>query len=194
MSLDPCPHCGKDFDHNNAGARQNHIDACPYNPENMPDGAASNQGAQEAPNQPTRTADADRPPHPPQHPQADQTAQPPAQQPQQSQGQGQPPAVQQNDAIQTGLQLGQTAQQLTGADRLDIVQAAGAGLVSWAQQEQQREQAQRERARNTSNEQIRQNESYPDCPNCGRALTNIPPGDGPVEFNCQNCGEPLVAD
>lgn len=28
MALDPCPHCGRTFDHDNAGARTNHVKSC----------------------------------------------------------------------------------------------------------------------------------------------------------------------
>lgn len=28
MALDPCPYCNKTFDHDNAGARENHVNSC----------------------------------------------------------------------------------------------------------------------------------------------------------------------
>lgn len=34
MTLEPCPHCGKEFNHNNAGARANHLNNCGQNPTN----------------------------------------------------------------------------------------------------------------------------------------------------------------
>lgn len=47
MALDPCPYCSKEFDHNNAGARQNHINSCREDAEKYsgePSGGQQSEG------------------------------------------------------------------------------------------------------------------------------------------------------
>ena len=176
MALDPCPHCGKGFDHDNAGARTQHINSCKKEAEkyqqNTPDEstAATVEDAQPAEAaQPPQRADASQ-----QDTQmvADDTTQ---------------------EAVQTGMQVGSLLSNMgagTPEEKAEsqgqMLTAAGSALAQLGQQYTQKRQEDINRAKNADQSNVGKVEDYVDCPECSQQITDLPePGS---QFRCPGCG------
>jgi len=167
MALEPCPHCGKQFQHDNKGARAQHVNACDEAPE----------PATEA--QPETAAEPEPPA--PQDGRAEEAA---------------PAPTTQTDALEAGSTLGQMLVSGTGgspeerADATEKAATALGGLVASAGQrvaDQRRQGA--NRARSANQDSIERVDEYVDCPECERQITELPePGQ---EFACPGCGTTL---
>lgn len=118
-----------------------------------------------------------------------------AQQPQQVQGQAQAPAPatqeqenapaqQMTPQIQQGMQAGDAVAGLLDGDKADLYQGAAGMLFRLSQRERQRTQQQRQVAEQTGG--LRKASQYPECPECGTQITEIP--QGVAEFECPGCG------
>lgn len=185
MALEPCPHCGREFDHDNAGARQNHVDSCEREKQKF----QQSQGGQ------PQEAQA-QPPQPAQAP-----AQPPQAQPQPQAGQqggGNLPAIAEQQSAEVGMALGQSIVSPWMSDdptEREIGKARGlktlAGMMfSAAEEKEQKAQKGRQRAEQHAGQEIQPTEQLPICGVCEGQLPNMPESG---TFGCPHCGTVLQA-
>jgi adenine-specific DNA methylase len=156
--LDPCPHCGRVFEHNNKGARANHVDSCDEKPEPTPETAE--------PKTPARR---------------EEPAGKPATEPTSQQD-----ALQAGSTLANMLVSGAGGSPEERADATEQAATALGGLVASAGQqmaEQRRQGA--DRARGAKQDSIERVDDYVDCPECGAQITNLP--EAGSEFDCPGC-------
>lgn len=166
-----CDYCGKEF--GNAGAAASHENACDEKPETeAPQQASPNQ--QQAQQQPQRA-------------EGQQQAQPPAQQ-----------QASMEDGLAAGQQVGEVVSGINSGDPEQQAQAEGqlAAMLGSAVARAGANVAKSKlqgitNARNTSSDQLTKSEQYPDCPECGAQITQMPDGG---EFPCPNCDVMLRVD
>jgi hypothetical protein len=169
-SLDPCPVCGEEFDHNNAGARTNHVRACREKKEKYSQG-----GGREQPQQAQQAE------------QAEVEAIRPTED--QSQQQGELPANQTSTAgegIGTGIAsaLDDDAPIQQRAEGVKEVASLAGGLLSGIMQHrEQKEQRQKQRAKSANIEKV---EDKPQCGECGAVFSKIP--ETADRIQCPHCG------
>jgi hypothetical protein len=179
MALDPCPYCGKDFDHNNAGARTQHINSCKEEAEKY--------------QQDTQQAQAAQPAQQPREQPAEAVPARQEDQPQQSQAPAMPTET---EALQTGEVIGSTLVGAMGgspeekAETTETVsKMLGSAIASMGTSAAQQQKEGANRARNAEQGSLEKVEDYVDCPDCGTQITNLPePG---TEFGCPGCGVQL---
>lgn len=112
---------------------------------------------------------------------------PPAQAPAPAQERGGVPATggQPGEMAQMGVQGGELAYRILEGDKYDMLEAVGGAALQVSNLMREREQRQRERARSASQDEIRTAEQYPNCPECGAQLRDVPDVG---EFPCTRCG------
>ena len=202
--LHPCPYCGKQFDHNNSGARANHVDSCKEENDGEPHAQTPKQPAppQQQPQQQAqqgagevqRDAAAQ---------QAEQRGQVPARQ-QQAQGRGQAQGgdiqtMDQQQAMEAGMQVGTLLSGSASGDPGQQAQAKGKLLQTVAgaaakmgQTLAERGQQQHQRAQQNAGRDTKKSQDYPTCAECGAQLTQLPPEAEQGEaFPCGSCGAVL---
>ena len=177
MALDPCPHCNKEFDHDNAGARTQHINSCKKEAEkytqNHPDTSdgSGNTGEVRQPAQSAQTPQrADATQQDTQMVADDTTA----------------------EAVQTGMQVGSMLSSMgagTPEEKAEsqgqLLTAVGSTVAQLGQQFTQKRKEDIDRAKNASQENVGVVEDYVDCPECGAQITDLPePGS---QFRCPGC-------
>lgn len=125
-----------------------------------------------------------------------QQAQQAPQRAQQSQGQNMPANQQ---AMETGQSLGQMFAAMNSDDPTQQAEAtggflktAGMALAQYGQKHAESKKQAHERAKNTSSDQLRKKDEYPECPepNCEAQITEIPSG----QFPCPRCGTMLTME
>lgn len=171
MPLDPCPYCGKQFDHQNAGARENHVEACRADAEKFQQ-TAPNGGAQ-----------------PQRQPQAPARPQP-------RQG-GLPAAAGEGDILEVATEAGRQLAALQNASPEEKAQVEGrlgkaaARLVEGFFDQRTEERVAGIKRSEDYDGQPEVVKRYTTCESCGRQLEYIPePG---TEFDCKWCGTRLRA-
>lgn len=103
------------------------------------------------------------------------------------------------DALQVGMQAGSILAGLNSEDPAEKATATGRGLkaagsmlAQFGDWQERKGQADAQRAMDASNDDISVAQDYPQCPDCGERLTNLPePGQ---MFRCPKCGTPLEYD
>jgi predicted RNA-binding Zn-ribbon protein involved in translation (DUF1610 family) len=199
--LHPCPYCGKEFEHNNAGARSNHVDSCKEENDGEPHAQQQNQQAQQ-PRQPQQQAqrgggqvDPDAPAR-----QAERGEVPARRQQGQQQAQGgEIQTMDQQQAMEAGMQVGTLLSGSASGDPGQQAQAKGKLLQTVAgaaakmgQTIAQRGEQQHQRAQQNAGRDTKKSQDYPTCAECGAQLTQLPPEAEQGEaFPCGSCGAVL---
>lgn len=177
MALDPCPHCGKEFDHNNAGARTQHTNSCKKEAEkyqqNQPEQSAGAATVEE-------------------EPQASHSAQTPQRADQSQQDTQMVADDSTQEAIQTGMQVGSMLSSMgagTPEEKAEsqgqLLTAVGSTVAQLGQQFTQKRKEDIDRAKNASQDNVGVVEDYVDCPECDAQITDLPePGS---QFRCPGC-------
>lgn len=115
-----------------------------------------------------------------------------APQPAQQGQQGGMPARPNEQNLQQGVGIGETVydyfsggEQERQAAASDLLQVAGVAAAQFGQRKKQELQEGRQRAQNTSNDQLQRSNKYPECPECSVQIKNVPESG---EFACPGCG------
>lgn len=99
--------------------------------------------------------------------------------------------------VETGMQGGDALTKLTSDDPVESAEGLesalhllAGGLVQVGKKHAQTARDQSQAAKQTRSEDLTKANQYPDCPECGKALRQVPPEPG-AEFSCPHCGEIL---
>lgn len=97
---------------------------------------------------------------------------------------------QSQQAVQSGMEVGNAVgQMLQSGDTSDLYQAAAGALFQFGEQRRQQVQQQQQAAEQMG--EVSKAQQYPECPECGEQITRKPANQ--QEFPCPNCGTRLVA-
>lgn len=192
MAQDPCPYCGKEFDHDNAGARQNHVDSCREEAEKFVKAATGGAGAAEAAAGAAAAADA----------QAGGQIQP-RQNARGQGGGGDVPATVEEAAAGVpavtggGVEAGRQLAKLRNAEPEEeaqikgtLIQQFGSLLTGYGEEYTQQELESIERARGGGTAQA--SDQWVECGICERSIQKVPVEPG-QEFECPHCRGIIVA-
>lgn len=195
MALDPCPHCGKEFDHNNAGARTQHVEACKEEAQKYHQ-AGGSTGAQSnaVPHDPDPGPRTD----PPSAAQSasESNREPQAPQTTDQRGRGRAPDTQdqigREEALMAGTSIGQLASGLSAQSpeekaksQSQVMTAIGGAIAEMGQRMAQDKLQGIDRAKNADDSAVERVEEYVTCPECGSQITDLPPAD--TQFECPRC-------
>ncbi len=173
MALEPCPHCGRAFDHDNVGARTNHVNAC---------GETASQSSPSTQNQEQQTVEMVVEDSPNQQTQETR----PARQDQVGLSEAGQTVGEGIRAVQdTSRNPTERAQGLAAAGGT-IIQLASGIFEQVAASEKAEEQAERERAKTAD---LEKDHTGPQCvtDGCSHNFGKLPVGENRVR--CPQCGQ-----
>lgn len=198
MAKPECQWCGREF--GNEGAKTTHEASCDDKPEAEPQPRQSEPQPRNT-QQPQQQQRQQPPQQPAQGAQANQQGQPPARQQDTAQGQqsGELANMSAEDSVATGMQMGSLLAGTSSGDpgqqaeaKGKLLQAAAGALSKVGQSVAQQGQEQHQRAQQNAGRQTTSTSEYPECCECGGALTQLPPeADQGQPFPCNHCGAML---